>query len=792
MEPVLPSLERSSISVSLPVYLTRFVGREEERARLATLVINKRLLTLIGVGGIGKTRLALEVAANVVASFPDGVYMVELASLSEPQLITLAIASALGIRTDQDIPLLSHLISALGQRHVLLLLDNCEHVLAQCAPLVEALLHGCPQLHILATSRESFAVTGETVWRVVPLPSPSPEEIAPIERLSNYEAIQLFCERAGEAHPNFRLTSHNASAIVRICHQLDGLPLALELAAALLPVLSVEQLAARLDERFVLLKYGKRTASVRQQTLQATLDWSYSLLTLAEQAVFQRLAVFSGSWTLDAVEQICALPDISPSAIFDVLVRLVNKSLVIAEEQESREEGTAEVRYRLLDTIRQYAQEQLRRAGLWQQLCEQHARWYLHLAEQASKQLHGPDQLVWLYRLEVEMTNMHEALSRLLTVGNLHVAAQLADALRLFWITRNHFGRGRYWFEALLAQESDDQRLAPPLRARILFGASEFARYQGDYDRACSLLEEQLALLTALGDELGRAEAQVYLGLVRGLRGDDELAIQLCQTCLAFYREAGHQTGITTTLTTLAFVRLAQGNTLQAIALSEEACHLLRQAGNSRLLLYVLFTLAQAALFQSAVEQARAACQEALHLAQAQQHTYGLAASLGLIGGLAGLQGQPIQAARLFGAAQTLQERVQVPHPPAGRALLERMVLAIRTTLGAQSFLSHYSAGRVCPLEQILGEAEALLQPISASSSPGSSTPAISPALAVLSRREREVLALVTMGLTDAQVAQSLQLSPRTVSKHLQSIYTKLNINSRSAATRIALEEGLM
>ena len=614
-----------------------------------------------------------------------------------------------------------------------------------------------------------------------------------VEQLAHYEAVQLFCERATEHNPRFRLAPHNASAIARICSQLDGLPLALELTAALLPMLSVDQLAARLDERLTLLKHGKRTAVARHQSLQATLDWSYALLTPAEQTLFGRLAVFAGDFDLDAVEQVCAPGNPASLAVFETLARLVNASLVIAEEQEGQEQDTVEVRYRLLDTMHQYALELLQQTGSWQQLCEQHYTWYLHLAKQANEHLHGAEQLAWLGRLERETANTRVALTRSLAAGNLDAAVQLADTLRRFWITHNHFSEGRYWFEALLTAEGDEQRLSPSLRGRVLFGAAEFARYQGAHDRAGALLEEQLALLETLDDALGHAEAQSYLGLVVGLQGDYDRAVQLCQISLAFYRERDHQRGITTALTTLAFVTLAQGQHLRAITLSEEVCQLLRDAGNQVHLLYALFTLAQAALLQGELEQARAACQEALHLAQAQGQTYGLAASLGLIGGLAGLGGHPAQAARLFGGAQALQERVQAPHPPAGRALQERMVLSIRAALGKEQFISHYSAGQVCTLEHLLREAEAVLQ--TAPALPATTSPAsrsVSPVLSGLSQREREILALVATGLTDTQVAQSLQLSPRTVGKHLQSIYTKLNIHSRSAATHVALEHGLV
>jgi predicted ATPase/DNA-binding CsgD family transcriptional regulator len=798
MEPIKQSSEHSPPPVSLPIYLTRFVGREQECATLSSLLLSKRLLTLVGAGGIGKTRLALQIATGLSNSFPDGVYMIELASLSDPQLVPQAITSVLNIRTDRDISLTSFLKFAFGERHVLLLLDNCEHVLTECAPLIETLLQTCPHLHILGTSREPLRVAGETIWRMAPLPSPDPEQSYSIEQLACYESIQLFCERAAESNPRFRLTPHNAPAIISICQQLDGLPLALELAAALLPMLSVDQLAARLGERFVLLKHGRRNADARQQSLQATLDWSFALLTPAERTLFPRLAIFAGSWDLDAMEQICVTATPGSTAIVDTLVYLVNKSLVVAEEQEGWEKDTAEVRYRLLDTTHQYALEKLQQDGSLQQVSEQHYTWYLRLAERANEHLYGAEQMAWLQRLEMETANLRAALSRALTAGYLDAAVRLADALRRFWITHNHFSEGRYWFETLLMADSDDHRLSPPLRARALFGAAEFARYQGAYDRTCTLLEEQIALLETLDDKLGIAEAQTYLGLAVGLQGDFERGISLCQTGLAFYRSAGQNQGSAAAFTTLAFLTLAQGHYQQAITLSEEACQLLREIGDHVHLLYALFTLAQAALLLRETEQARTACREALHLAQAQAQTYGIAASLGLIGGLAGMEGQPTQAARLFGAAKALQDRIQAPHPPAGRALLERMVLSISTALGKEQFFLHYSSGQASPLEQILLEAEAVLQTVPASpasvspTSLPSSSRTVSSALAGLSRREREILALVATGLTDAQVAQYLLLSTRTVSKHLQSIYTKLNINSRSAATRFAFEHGLV
>lgn len=784
--------EQPSPQQVLPVYLTRFVGREKECATLCDLMATHRLLTLVGAGGIGKTRLAVRVAAQVAPLFPDGLYIVDVATILTPPLLPYTLATVVGIQTDQPSALLSLLKGALGQRHVLLLLDNCEHVLAECATLVEALLQACPSLRILVTSREPLAVMGETVWRVGTLSSPDSAQSFSLEGVMEYEAIQLFYERAIEYAPRFRLTPHNAPAIVKLCSQLDGLPLALELAAALLPAFSVEQLAALLSERFILLRQGKRTAPTRQQTLQATLDWSYDLLTPLEQAVFQRLAIFAGNWSLEAVKQLAALPEMSDTMIIDVFVRLVNKSLVLAEEQEGVEHGVVEVHYRLLETVRMYAQEKLQNAGLWEQMSERHALWYLHLVEQVNEHQQSDDALLWFDRLERELPNVHAALSRLFAIRQFETAARLADALHRFWITHNHFHEGRYWFDTLLALP--DTVLPPVLRAHVLFGASEFARYQGAYEQASALLQEQLVLLEILDDLRGQAEAQTYLGVVTGLRGDYEQGIHLCTRGLAAFRTLHDQPGICTALTSLAFLTLAQGQIAKAISLSQEAIPLLRKEGNRTNLLYTSFTLAQAALFQGDKPLARATCQEALALSQMLHNTYGVAASLGLIAGLASLEEHPVQAARLFGAAQTLQTRIKAPHPPAGRALLERMVRSLHATLGADVFRTHFTAGQQASREQMLQEAEAILHPLSSASQlvVTASSPSVSSSLSVLSQREREILMLVATGMTDAQVAETLFLSTRTVSKHLQTIYSKLHITSRSAATRQALEGGLL
>lgn len=779
---------------SLPLYLTTFVGRKQEQEPLISLLLDKPLLTLVGAGGMGKTRLALHIASEIATAFSDGVFLIELASLIDPAMLlqTVAstlVASTLNIEADQDGSLFSLLASALQERHCLIIFDNCEHLLEACASLIAALLHACPRLHILATSREPLHVAEETVWRIAELSSP--EQVLPLEQLAHYEAVQLFCQRAAEVDPRFHLTAQNAPAVIRICHQLDGIPLALELATARLAMLSVDQLADRLAESFALLKYGDRTATSHHRTLQATFDWSYALLTTVEQALFQRVAIFAGSWNREAVEQIMGPQVTKPYEPSDVLTYLVNKSLVIAEEQEGADDETEEIRYRLLKTVQQYALEKGQQAADWPQICARHDAWYLQLAEEASVQLHGPEQFVWLRLLDADMPNIRAVLTRSLAQGQIENVVRLAEAVSRFWIIRNQFSEGRYWFETLLTTERYSKELSPLLRARVLFGAAEFARYQGAHERTCTLLEEQVALLQTLNDPARLAEAQVYLGTALGMKGEHERAQALCQAGLDFYRAHNQVGGITRTLLALSLSALSQGKYLRAIALSEEGCALLREAGDYSYLLYSLFILAQATILQGNMEQARHVCQEALHLSQQLKQNFGLAASLGLIASVARLQGKMAQAARLFGAAQALQERIQAPLPPSGRALQERMVFLVRSALGKEQFDLHYSEGQNRSLEQILAEAEAVLQATSTPSDAPPTTPASSP-LALLSQREREILALVAAGLTDAQIAERLLISRYTVSSHLQSIYTKLHINSRAAATRLALENGLI
>ena len=433
---------------NLPLQLTSFIGREREIDEVKHLLTTTRLLTLTGAGGCGKTRLALQVAADAPGVYPDGVWLGELAALSDPALVPHAVASAVGAREIPGSTVTESLVGYLRTRTLLLVLDNCEHVVGAAAELVDALLRSCPGVRILATSREPLGSAGETTWRVPSLAVPPHSAVGELdlEHLTQYETVQLFIDRALAALPGFVVTSQNAAALAEICRRLDGIPLAIELAAARVRAFSVDQIAARLDDRFRLLTAGQRTAMPRQQTLRATVDWSYMLLSDPERALLRRLSVFAGGWAFEAAEAVAAGDGIHTYAVLDLLPQLVDKSLVIAEEQRGA------VRYRLLETIRQYARDRLQEAGEAERTRDRHLTYFLQLAEEAEPKLRGSEDRLFLVRLEEEHANLRLALEWGLTPSARGDAAlRLSGALTWFWWLRSYHDEGRRWLARALA-----------------------------------------------------------------------------------------------------------------------------------------------------------------------------------------------------------------------------------------------------------------------------------------------------------------------------------------------------
>ena len=553
---------------NLPAQLTSFVGRETEMGEARTLLRRERLVTLTGTGGSGKSRLAVQVAAESLDKYPDGAWLVELAPLTDPQLVTQAVASVLGLGEEPDRRLMQTLTDALRPKALLLVLDNCEHLIDACARLADGLLRACPALKILATSRESLGVPGEAVLPVSSLSFSPADPARTAQSLAGSGAVRLFVDRATTAQPGFRLDDANAPAVARICADLDGIPLALELAAARVKVLSPQQIASRLDDRFRLLSGGSRTALPRQQTLRALIDWSYDLLPSAEQALFRRLSVFHGGWALEAAEAVCSGGDVEELEILELLSRLVAKSLVVVEPP-----ADGQVRYRLLENLRRYGRERLAETDEGGALAGRHRDWYLALAEEAAPLLTGPDQAAWLDRLARDHDNLRAALA---AAGGAE-AVRLAGALWRFWHVRGYPTEGRQWSEAALARGED---AAPDVRAQALGGAGILAWAQQDYPAAQRLCEASLGLWQSLGNRGKAAGALNTLAMVAEYQGDYATARAHYEQVLTIFEQLGDAYRTAVILGNLGALSLNEGDPEKAAPLFEQSLALHQSLGN--------------------------------------------------------------------------------------------------------------------------------------------------------------------------------------------------------------------
>ena len=633
-------MERGSVAHNLPLQLTSFIGRVGETADVKRLLPTTRLLTLTGPGGCGKTRFALHVAADVVDAYKDGVWVVELAPLFDPTLVPHTVAAVLGVREEPHRPLLATLTDALHTRHLLLVLDNCEHLVAACAVLADALLRACAHLQILATSREVLSITGETTWPVPSLSTPDPQCALPLDHLMQYEAVRLFVERATAMQPTFTVTHQQAPWVAQICHRLDGTPLALELAATRVKVLSVEQIAMRLDDRFRLLTGGSRTALPRQQTLHATMDWSYDLLSEPERSVWRRLSVFAGGWTLAAAERVCAGPDVDAAAVLNLLSSLVDKSLVMVAEQ------AGQARYHMLETIRQYGAEKLRETGETAVVQQRHRDWYLGLAEQAAPGLLGVDESAWLERLETEYDNLRAALAwSMEQVSAAAVGVRFGVAVWRFWAVRGHWREGRQWLEAAL---SGSAGTSPSVRAQALYGAGRLAEWQDDYASARMFFAESLGLWQALGDKAGIATALNQLGTLALFCGEYIVALPLFEESLALRRALGARWGIAESLYYLGRVVACQGDYGLGHTLIEESLALWRALGYTSGIAESLAGLGMVAYHQGEYSVARALHEESLALRRALGAKWGIASSLNDLGRVASAQEDYVSARALY------------------------------------------------------------------------------------------------------------------------------------------------
>src|SRR5579885_1048514 len=559
---------------NLPSQPTAFIGREREVAHLCEIIRRREvhLLTVTGPGGVGKTRLTLEVARQLRGDFADGVFFVPLTPLRASIEVPLAIARALGLEEAPDKPVVEGLMEALAHKRVLLVLDNFEQV-ASAAPMVAGLLLGCEGLKVVVTSRAVLHVQGERIFSVPPLTLPTSTLALDPEEPTRYDAVRLFVERAQDGRPGFHLTSVNAPTVAEICRRLDGLPLAIELAAAKIRIMSPLALLARLDRRLSVLTGEGNDRPERQQTLRKTLEWSYDLLQEREQSLLGRLAIFVGSWTMEAAEAACAIDEDLQDAILDGIASLVDNNLVQAEEQPD-----GEMRFSMLETVGEFATEKLKASREAEVLRRQHAVYYLLLAELAEPELTGPAQSTWLYRLEQEHFNLRAALRWALDVGEAELGLRLAGALWRFWSMHGYLSEGRRWLEELLTLDERAGRVVPlRVRAKALSGAGVLAYRCGDYGRAAALFADSLVLYREMGDEEGTASALNHLGNAAIALGEYSQAQDKYEQSLALYRGLGAKQGIANVLNNLGELARRQGVYPRAKALYKECLDLRRE-----------------------------------------------------------------------------------------------------------------------------------------------------------------------------------------------------------------------
>ncbi len=687
---------------NLPRNLSRFVGREREIQNTLEALQRSRLVTLTGVGGCGKTRLALALAETQLAAYPDGVWFVDLAPTTDAQHIPGVIARAMGIREEAEKALEQTLAAFLAPRASLLLLDNCEHLLAACAALADQLLGNAPGLRVLATSREGLGLSGEQLLAVPSMSAPSARDKIDAGSLERFDAVRLFVERAQAVSPAFVLDAENAPFVAEVSRRLDGIPVAIELAAARVKVLSVEQIAARLDDRFKLLTGGSRTAMPRHQTLRATLQWSHDLLLPPERELLRRLAPFAGGWTLSSAARVCD-EDGDEFNVLDVLQALADKSLVVVERV-----GSGDARYRFLESVRQFATERLDESGEGAVIRERHLAWMLALAEQGDRFTSGPAQIAYFAQLDLEIENLLAGFSYCAQAEDgAQRALRLVTAPWRFWSARGHYILARRLLEDALARPGADEGTAT--RADALVRAGAFAVYQGDYPAARPRIEESLALYRHLSDEKGIARALNGLAVTATFLGDIETARSCNEESLARYRALGQKRGEANVLHNLGILASTAGKQDEAIAHYEAALALLGALGDRQHMALTMAALASAEVKSGRLIEAHAKLLLSLTLALeigAERET--LHAVEGTIE-LAATAGQPDAAAWLLGATTAMRTRLGIPLDPIETGLRAEFEATLRNALGDRGFESSFGLGAEAQTSQMVEHTQTLL-----------------------------------------------------------------------------------
>jgi predicted ATPase/DNA-binding CsgD family transcriptional regulator len=771
----------------------RPLGRERETLEIRRLLAMTRLLTLTGAGGCGKTRLALEVARDLVGAYPDGVWLVALAPLSEAELVPQAVAQALSVREQPGRPLLETLEDTLRSRKMLLLVDNCEHLIGAVVGVVDTLLDSCPSLRILASSRETLNAADEVNWVVPSLTVPSPTVIDSRQRahtpreLEAYESVRLFVERARQRDPSFVLTLRNAKAVSEVCRRLEGIPLAIELAAGRMGVLSAEQLSSRLDDYLRFLSRGGRTAEPRHRSMGATLEWSHELLSKPEQELFRRLSVFVGGWTLEAAEAVCDGEGIERDDVLELLSELVEKSMVLAGE-----EGM--VRFRMLQPIRQYGQERLQESGESEAVRSRHAEYYLGLAEgedaaEADPRMKGSPPASWLKQMEAEHANLRAALSWSAEgdadkpdVRGEELGLRLAVALFWFWYTHDYSTEGRRYLER--ARSSGMSTIGTRLRARALNGAGGMAVTQGDYGAAKALIDEGLALYRQLGDEEGIASALTDLGLVALWGRRDDIPVEAVMDELGEIKtRLKNRRTLAWMLVLEGMIAASRGDLERSVTLHEESLEIFRELRDRGATVNTMGQLGAMVLMGGDYERAVPVLQETLRLGWESDYALIIQFSFYFLACAAASQEQSVRAARLWGAAEGMEEAYGVHISPAALSFTdyEGRLAATRSQVDEETWSTAWAQGKEMPLEQAIEYAlsdEVERVPPTLVPVPEQS-PAVEPTKR-LTTREQEVALLVARGLTNRQIAQELSVSRSTANNHVARILRKLGLRSRA------------
>jgi predicted ATPase/class 3 adenylate cyclase len=703
-----PPLRTSDLHPNnLPTQFTSFVGREKELADVKKLLQDTHLLTLIGPGGTGKTRLSIRAADDLLSHYPDGLWLVELAPISDALLVPRTAAVAMGLREDLQRPAIDLLCDYLHNKQLLLILDNCEHLVDACARMVDRILQAAPDIRILASSREALGIGGEVTYRVPSLELPDLNHLPPFDTLSQYEAVKLFIDRATSAVPGFRVTNENAPALAQICDHLDGIPLAIELAAAKVRVLSVDQIEKRLGDRFRLLTGGSRTALERHQTLRAAIDWSYNLLPPAEQLLFCRLSVFSGGWVLEAAESVCAADvtpaDIHRDDILFLLEQLINKSMVVTEELQSRmhPSGEESLRYHMLETMREYASEKLMGSDA---LHKQYAAYYLLLAETIEPFLEKPEPALWLDKLEREHNNVRAALRWALEKSEVEIGLRLASSLYLFWLMRGHLNEGLAHMEKFLVMA--DGTVDGMTLAKSLDRAGTLNRYRGNLKRAHELIAESLSLRRGLGGRHGIADCLSNLGFVVLHQGHFTEARQHYSEALSIHNELGNQQGIADSLSHLALMAYYEGDFETAQVMDEDSLQIWRSLGDQQGIAWALYCLGNVRLRQGNHTTAHALFHESLGKSKEIGFKWGIAFSIEGLACLAACMGQDRRAILLAGGAFTLRQDIGIPLSPSAQADLEQLLAPARERLGEEAANKLWLKGLNVKIEQMSGEDE--------------------------------------------------------------------------------------